>query len=66
MLKAKVDKGADYIITQMFFDNQKYFEFVAKCKAAGIHVPVIPGLKPISTKKTTQLITPSLSRRFTG
>ena len=56
MLKAKVDKGADYIITQMFFDNQKYFEFVDKCKAADIHVPIIPGLKPISTKKQLNLL----------
>ena len=56
MLKAKVDKGADYIITQMFFDNQKYFEFVDKCKSAGINVPIIPGLKPISTKKQLNLL----------
>jgi methylenetetrahydrofolate reductase (NADPH) len=56
MLKAKVDKGAHYIITQMFFDNQKYFEFVDKCKSAGIHVPIIPGLKPISTKRQLNLL----------
>jgi methylenetetrahydrofolate reductase (NADPH) len=56
MLKAKVDKGAHYIITQMFFDNQKYFEFVEKCKSAGINVPIIPGLKPISTKRQLNLL----------
>lgn len=49
-LKQKVDLGAEYIVTQMFFDNQKYFEFVDKCAAAGINVPIIPGLKPITTK----------------
>lgn len=50
-LKKKVDMGAEYIVTQMFFDNKKYFEFVDKCREAGINVPIIPGLKPITTKK---------------
>lgn len=50
-LKKKVDMGAEYIVTQMFFDNKKYFEFVEKCRAADINVPIIPGLKPITTKK---------------
>ena len=56
MLKAKVDAGAHYIVTQMFFDNAKYFAFVEKCKAAGITIPIIPGLKPISTKKQLNLL----------
>ena len=55
-LKQKIKNGADYIITQMFFDNQKYFDFVKKCRKAGITVPIIPGLKPISTKKQLNLI----------
>ncbi len=55
-LKQKIKNGADYIITQMFFDNHKFFEFVAKCRAAGITVPIIPGLKPIATKKQLNLI----------
>jgi len=48
-LKAKVDAGAEYVMTQMFFDNQKYFDFVDKCRAIGITVPIIPGIKPITT-----------------
>ena len=49
-LKRKVDAGAAFITTQMFFDNQKYFDYVEMCRSAGIMVPIIPGIKPITTK----------------
>jgi methylenetetrahydrofolate reductase (NADPH) len=55
-LKAKVDAGAAYVVTQMFFDNHKYFEFVKNCRAAGIDVPIIPGLKPITNKKQMSIL----------
>nr|WP_321245401.1 methylenetetrahydrofolate reductase [NAD(P)H] [uncultured Psychroserpens sp.] len=55
-LKKKIKSGAAYIVTQMFFDNDKYFKFVDKCRSEGITVPIIPGLKPIATKKQLNLI----------
>lgn len=55
-LKAKVDAGAEYVVTQLFYDNDKYFDFVARCRAAGIDVPIIPGLKPIASKSHVSMI----------
>ena len=48
-LKAKVDAGGEYVVTQMFYDNAKFFDFVRRCREAGIKVPIIPGIKPLST-----------------
>ena len=56
-LREKIDAGAEYVITQMFFDNRRYFDFVARCRAAGITVPIIPGLKPL-TSLTQQALLP--------
>jgi len=54
--KEKVDAGAQYIMTQMFFDNKKYFEYVDACRSMGINVPIIPGLKPITNKKQLTIL----------
>lgn len=55
-VKEKVDKGAEYLVTQMFFDNQKYFDFVKKCRAMDINVPIIPGLKVLATIKQLSIL----------
>ena len=60
-LKRKVDAGADYIITQMFFDNKVYYDFVDRCRAAGITVPIIPGLKPLSTYRQISILPEAFS-----
>ena len=60
-LKKKVDAGADYIITQMFFDNKVYYDFVEKCRAEGITVPIIPGLKPLSTARQISVLPEAFS-----
>lgn len=55
-LKMKVDAGAEYVTTQMFFDNSKYFHFVKKCREMGINVPIIPGLKPLTRKRQLSIL----------
>lgn len=55
-LKQKVELGADYVVTQMFFDNQKFFEFVDAAREMGITVPIIPGIKPLAIKKHLNLL----------
>ncbi|CAA0189378.1 methylenetetrahydrofolate reductase [NAD(P)H] [Tenacibaculum maritimum] len=55
-LKEKVDAGANYVVTQMFFDNKKYFNFISAAKKAGINIPIIPGIKPIAVKRHLQLL----------
>ena len=63
-LKAKVDAGAEYIVTQLFYDNQKYFEFVKKCRSIGITVPIIPGLKPLTNLKHLSFIPKFFNTNF--
>ena len=55
-LKAKIDAGAKYVVTQMFFDNSRYFSFVERCRAAGINVPIIPGIKPLTSLTQQDLL----------
>ena len=60
-MRRKVDAGANYMVTQMFFDNEVYYEYVARCREAGITVPIIPGLKPLSTYKQVKTIPEAFS-----
>ena len=63
-LKEKVDAGAEFIVTQLFYDNKKFFEFVDKCRAIGIQVPIIPGLKPITNLRHLYFIPKFFNTNF--
>ena len=63
-LKAKVDAGAEFIVTQLFYDNKKYFSFVKKCREIGITVPIIPGLKPITNQRHSTFIPKFFNTNF--
>ena len=54
--KKKVEAGASYLVTQMFFDNEKYYAFVDRCRAAGIEVPIVPGIKPVVLKNQLNVL----------
>ena len=56
ILKKKVDAGAEYVVTQLFYDNAYYFDFVKRCRDFGINVPIIPGLKPLTTKRQLSIV----------
>uniref|UniRef100_UPI0040577AAB methylenetetrahydrofolate reductase n=1 Tax=Alistipes sp. TaxID=1872444 RepID=UPI0040577AAB len=56
VLKAKVDAGADYVVTQLCYDTERFFDYVKRCREAGIHVPIIPGIKPLSTLKHLEIL----------
>jgi len=55
-LKKKIEAGAEYVVTQMFFNNERFFRFVERCRKEGIDVPIVPGLKPITTLKDLELL----------
>ena len=55
-LKRKIDMGAEYVMTQMFFDNKHYYDYKERCESAGIHVPIIPGLKPLSSQRQLSVV----------
>ena len=62
--KQKVDAGADYLVTQMFFDNEKYYAYVERCRKAGITVPIIPGIKPIVFKNQLNVLPKFSAQKF--